>query len=221
MQIHRMGGPIADFVARPIPSGLTEAEAWLYAPPRPALVLGSSQDVALAETASERLDVVRRRSGGGAVFVDPSRSLWVDVIVPPQDPRWSDDVRKASHWLGAAWAAALATIGIQGEIHDEGLEKTTWGRLVCFGANGPGEVLVKGRKTVGIAQRRTREGARFQCIVYDRWDPCDVLDHLVLTQADRTQAAFDLREVADGVGDRLIDLRDALTRELSRDQPMH
>lgn len=219
MQIHHFAEPVADFIERAIPAGLRTAEAWLFDPPRPALVLGSSQDIAVVDAlAAAGLDVVRRRSGGGAVYVDPARSLWLDVLVPPLDPRWSDDVRQASHWLGLAWIRALGVIGISGELYSGGLEKTPWGRLVCFGANGPGEVLVGGRKTVGIAQRRTRDGARFQCIVYDRWDPSDVVDRLVMSPADRAEAAVDLAEVATGVGDRLDALRDAILAELA---PMH
>lgn len=217
MKILRFAEPAATFLERPIPGGLTEAEAWLFEPPRAALVLGSSQDVAVADAAAAAaagLDVVRRRSGGGAVFVDPARCIWIDVIVPPTDPLWSDDVRKASHWLGHTWARALARVGIDGVVYDDGLEKTPWGRLVCFGANGPGEVLVDGRKTVGIAQRRTRDGARFQCIVYDRWDPRDVVDHLALSPAERSRIAADLDDAATGVHARLADVRTAIIAEL-------
>ncbi len=46
-----------------------------------------------------------------------------------------------------------------------------WSSLVCFAGVGPGEVLVGGRKAVGISQRRTKEWARFQCAAYRRWDP--------------------------------------------------
>ncbi len=41
----------------------------------------------------------------------------------------------------------------------------------CFAGLGPGEVTIGGRKAVGISQRRTRAGARFQCVAYERWDP--------------------------------------------------
>ena len=44
------------------------------------------------------------------------------------------------------------------------------GPVVCFAGTGPGEVLVAGRKVVGISQRRTRAGARFQCSVPILWD---------------------------------------------------
>lgn len=218
MRILRLTGSIADFHARPIPDDLTEAEAWSFEPDGPALVLGSAQDHTVADAAATTaagVDVVRRRSGGGAVFVDPAHSVWVDVIVPPTDPRWSDDVRTSVLWLGEAWQRALARVGITTTLYDEGLEKTAWGRLVCFAALGPGEVLVGDRKLVGISQRRTRAGARFQCIVYDRWDPSDVLDLVHLSPADRATAQAALADRATGVGDRLAEVRAAILAELA------
>jgi lipoate-protein ligase A len=127
---------------------------------------------------------------------------------------WTWCCRKSPLWLGAAWSRALAAVGIEAELYEAGLEQTPWGRLVCFAAMGPGELLVGGRKAVGISQRRTREGARFQCIVYDRWDPSDVLDLLTLSADDRARASAELAEVAVGVGDLLPDLEDAILAEL-------
>ena len=46
-----------------------------------------------------------------------------------------------------------------------------WCPLVCFAGLGPGEVLRDGDKLVGISQRRSRAGARFQCAVHIRWSP--------------------------------------------------
>lgn len=224
MRVSPATGPIADFHARMIPAGLEEAEVWPYEPEGRALVLGSAQQESAADhvrAAADGLEVVRRRSGGGAVYVDPQRSLWVDVVVPRTDPRWSDDVRASTYWLGEAWLRALAAVGVRGELYRGGLESTAWGRLVCFAALGPGEVLVDGRKAVGISQRRTKDGARFQCIVYDRWDPYDVLDRLVMTDEDRARAGADLADVATGVGDRLDDLRQAILAELAGTEPMH
>ncbi|MEC8814989.1 MAG: hypothetical protein VYA92_04220, partial [Actinomycetota bacterium] len=61
-----------------------------------------------------------------------------------------------------------------------------WGGLVCFAGRGPGEILVDGRKVVGISQRRDRSGARFQCTALLAW-PTDVLvDLLGLTPTDET-----------------------------------
>nr|WP_246319669.1 hypothetical protein [Nocardioides kongjuensis] len=210
-------GSIADFHARVIPDDLADAEVWSFEPSAPALVLGSAQDhttASAAATAAAGIDVVRRRSGGGAVHVDPARSVWIDVVVPRHHERWSDDVRESVYWLGEAWQRALARLGIASELYRGGLEQTPWGRLVCFAALGPGEVLVEGRKLVGISQRRTKAGARFQCIAYDRWDPYDVLDLLDMTAEDRAVAGADLAGRATGVGDRLAELRAAILEEL-------
>ena len=217
-------GSIADFHARQIPDDLGTAEAWLFDPGHRALVLGSAQRESTADgraAAAAGVEIVRRRSGGGAVYVDPYRCLWVDVVVPRHDERWSDDLRAATFWLGDAWRRALTGLGLEADVYRGGLEQTPWGRLVCFAALGPGEVLVDGRKAVGISQRRTRAGARFQCIVYDRWDPYDVLDLLDLSDDDRHRAGADLAGIATGVGGRIDDVRRAIVQELVGTPSMH
>jgi lipoate-protein ligase A len=55
-------------------------------------------------------------------------------------------------------------------VHRGGLVRTPVSDLVCFAGLGPGEVTVGGRKAVGMAQRRTRDGALFQCAVPLSWD---------------------------------------------------
>jgi hypothetical protein len=47
---------------------------------------------------------------------------------------------------------------------------TPWSELVCFAGTAPGEVLLDGVKLVGLSQRRTRRGARFQCAINRRFD---------------------------------------------------
>lgn len=217
MRLLEITGSIADFHARPIPDDLVEAEVWSFRPPGRGLVLGSAQQEEIADLAAAGragVAVAKRRSGGGAVYVDPERCVWVDVVLPTHDERWSNDVREATYWLGEAWQRALGRIGLETRLYRGGLEQTPWGRLVCFAALGPGEVLVGDRKVVGISQRRTRAGARFQCIAYDRWDAADVLDLLALTEADRGEAAADLATRATGVGDHLEELRAAILDEL-------
>ena len=217
MRLLEITGSIADFHARPIPDDLVEAEVWSFRPPGRGLVLGSAQQEEIADLAASGragVAVAKRRSGGGAVYVDPERCVWVDVVLPTHDERWSNDVREATYWLGEAWQRALGRIGLETRLYRGGLEQTPWGRLVCFAALGPGEVLVGDRKVVGISQRRTRAGARFQCIAYDRWDAADVLDLLAMTEADRVEAAADLATRATGVGDHLEELRAAVLDEL-------
>jgi lipoate-protein ligase A len=157
----------------------------------PAVVLGSTQ---------RGYDGVRRRTGGGAVWVAPGDPLWVEVVVPRGGPLWSDDVGRAFWWLGDVWVAALAEVGVVGAaVHRGGLCVTQWSREVCFGGLGSGEVTLGERKVVGLSQRRTREGALFQCAVYGTWDPAPLVSALGLPAV----AVDDLREVVVGVGDRL------------------
>jgi lipoate---protein ligase len=147
---------------------------WAFELDRPAVVLGSTQredDVDHAGAERLGVEVVRRRSGGGAVLLEPGQVAWIDVVVPRGDVLWHDDVAVAAEWVGEAWVAALADLGLPGgTVHRGGLACGALGSVVCFGGTGPGEVMVGGAKVVGLSQRRTRAGARFQCSVPLRWD---------------------------------------------------
>jgi lipoate---protein ligase len=167
-------GPAAAHHGLDVPDPAHRA-VWAFTLDGPALVLGSTQradDVDEVAAARLGVDVVRRRSGGGAVLLEPGDVAWIDVIVPRGDPLWNDDVAVAAEWLGRVWVAALDDLGVAGgEAHRGGLACGALGSVVCFGGTGPGEVLVGGGKVVGISQRRTRAGARFQCSVPLRWRP--------------------------------------------------
>jgi len=217
VRIERRTGSAAEFHAAPIPDPLPSAVAWVFELDRAALVLGSRQREEAADLQAARAsgtEVVHRHSGGGAVLLMPGRCSWIDVLLPRHDPRWSDDVGTSAHWLGDTWAAALLDLGVEAAVHRSALQKTTWGPLVCFGAVGPSEVIVASRKVVGISQRRTRIGARFQCLVLDRWDPDEVLDLLALDPADRARAARELTTAAAGPGVPLDVLEDAFISHL-------
>jgi lipoate-protein ligase A len=159
----------------------------------PALVLGSTQRDHIVDHAAAMaagIDVVRRRSGGGAVLVAPGAQVWLDIWLPAGDPLWEDDVVRSSAWLGATWVEALGSLGVDAVAHAGPVDAGEWGQLVCFGGRGPGEVSVAGRKVVGLSQRRTRAGARFQTMALLRWEPDEILALLAL-EADRRQAARD------------------------------
>ena len=168
----------------------------------PALVLGSGQAATDVDEAAARragVDLVRRRTGGGAVFVGPGQVEWVDFVVPAGDPLWSDDVGRAAWWVGEAWADA---IGGSPEVWRSAMRRTEWSPHVCFAGVGPGEVLADGRKVVGVAQRRTRRAALFQTALLIRWDPADVVGLLSLSPADASRAEKELTTAAAGLGAR-------------------
>lgn len=200
LEHHR--GRAADLHARSVPEPVAPA-LWWFDVERPALVLGSTQDEATidrARAAAAGVDVARRRSGGGAVLVSPVDVTWVDVILPATDPRWDPDVGRSFRWLGDAWVRVLADLGVPHlAVHDGPLVSGPWSDRVCFGGIGPGEVLAEGRKVVGISQRRTRTGARFQCAVLHRWEPARLVDLLALAEGERARATEDLAPLAVGL----------------------
>lgn len=174
----------ADFHAREVPDG-DDVRVWWFEPNSPALILGSTQseDLLNLDRCRQRdVEVVKRRSGGGLVFVSSRHTLWVDVIVPRNHPAWRVDVGRASEWIGEVWLAALTRLsfdfgGRPPSIHRGAQETTTWSKLICFAGRGPGEIFDhRGRKVVGISQRRTRSWARFQCALSLRWEPSVFVD---------------------------------------------
>lgn len=157
-------------------SSLSEGRRHVVAcvPTRAALVLGSAQpdsDVDRFDPSAMGVDLVRRRSGGGAVWVHPDDSVWIDLWIPRGDPLWVDDVSASMMFAGDAFVDAL---GIPAASVWRGrFDAGEHGRAVCFASTAPGEVVAPGGKVVGLSQRRDRHGARIQCIAYRRWNPAD------------------------------------------------
>jgi lipoate-protein ligase A len=162
-------GGACEFHARDLPH---RRSVWLVVPDRPALVLGSSQDPGEVDSEAATaagIDVCRRRSGGGAVWLHPEHSLWVDVTIGRGDPLWDDDVSRSGLWLGNVLAGICG--GNRAEVHHGPMVTTPFSRSLCFAGLAPGEVTVDGAKLFGVSQRRGRDGARFQCVAYRSWLP--------------------------------------------------
>ena len=216
-RVERAAGPAAELVVRPEPNPALRTVS-LLAVTAPALVLGSTQPddvVDRARADSAGLDVTRRHTGGGTVLVRPGELLWADVFVPAGDPLWTDDVGRAFRWLGPVWTSALRTLGVDARWHGGPLMETRWSRRVCFAGVGPGEVLIGDRKVVGIAQRRTRAGARFHCAALRVWDADALLAVLSLAGDERRAAASELPTVAVGVDIDLERLEAAFVKQLT------
>jgi lipoate-protein ligase A len=200
--VTRMSGPAAVLHAAGLPDPPQRLIRWCEAD-APALVLGSAQAASVvdAEAAARAgLAVTRRRSGGSSVVVGPGRLVWADVVVPSGDPLWADDVGQAGLWLGDAWAVALGRLGVPGgAVHRGAMVRNRWSALVCFAGIGAGEMLIGGRKVVGVSQRRTRLGALFQVAVLLRWDPQETVAGLALPDDERQAGAAALAEMAVGL----------------------
>lgn len=134
-------------------------------PTAPALVMGSAQretDFDVEALRNDDIALAPRRSGGGAVFIEPAGVVWVDVLAPRGSRYWSDDLGATFLRVGECWQAALRELGVASEIVQESPDRSPEARLACWAGLGWGEVTVDGAKIVGLSMRRTRWGARIQ-----------------------------------------------------------
>ena len=175
-------------------------------------MLGSTQRedvVDRAALAAAGVDLVRRRSGGGAVLVEPERTVWIDVDVPVGDPLWSADVGRSFGWLGRTWAAALGALGLPAEVHD--------GRAV-HDTVVAAHLLRRPRARRGDRGRGPRRSAwpsagpatapASRRAVNLAWDPAPLAGLLALGAEERAQVVADLRDAVvpvPGPADRVVD----------------
>ena len=209
---------VADVHGAAFPSTI-EREVWFIEPTDRAVVLGSTQDFDVLnhiEVARQGLVEVRRHSGGGAVVVVPESVSWFDLWLPAADPCFETDVSHSARWVGEAIVDALGALGVPASVATsiEISDAVTWGGLVCFAGVGAGEVLVGRRKAVGISQRRTRAGARFQVMVLHHFDPVATAALFVLGEASRVGLIEVLQSRVQTVAVERAALREAIKQAL-------
>jgi lipoate-protein ligase A len=170
----------------------------------PAVVLGGAQpeeDVDPARAALLGYQVARRRSGGGAVLVGPHECVWIDLVVPAEDPLWDPDVTRGVWWVGEVMATAAQSVGVApATIWRGAMLRSRWSAKVCFSGRATGEVLLGSRKVVGVSQRRTRQGALIQTATLCRWRPADLIAMLFPDERDAAVANHELADAAFGIG---------------------
>lgn len=171
----------------------------------PTLVLGSTQPTELVDALAMRqrgVEMARRRGGGGAVYLEPARQLWLDAWIPRGDPLWVADVSAAAEWVGAWWVDALVRRGQQGfDVQRGRAVPGEFGEVVCFAGRGPGEVFHAARKVVGLSQWRAREGALFSSCAYLQWDPRPLLELLYVDEHAQEELGRGVMHTAVGLGE--------------------
>ncbi len=213
--VERARGDAATFHRREV-SVASARSLWLLHVSRPAVVLGSTQPIGAVDesmAAAHGIEVVRRRSGGSAVLVEPGRLVWADLVIGRDDPLWENDIGRSPWWVGELWVAALRNVGIEAVMHRGPMRRGEYGDRICFAGLGPGEVLVKGRKVVGLSQRRTREVARFQTAALVQWDP-SLLAALCAISPLGGETDPLLMAAATGIDRTVAELEDALVAVL-------
>lgn len=133
----------------------------LYAWEPACLSLGYAQhfaDVDLERLGSYGWDVVRRPTGGRAIL--HTDELTYAVIGPPDEPRLVGSVLESYRRLSGALLQALHDLRIPAEVDEEpaGDAKSRTKGPVCFEVPSNYEITVAGKKLVGSAQARRKDG---------------------------------------------------------------
>ncbi len=222
MTVRRFTGSAVEFHGRSI-VGLAGVELWSFTVERPAIVLGPRQTSEVLDVDACRaagVEIATRQSGGGLVLLEPGAVEWVDIVVPPTSPWWTDDVLEALVRCGQVWHDAVSAGGAGGRlgVYEGRLRRDALSDLICFAGLGAGEITdAAGGKLVGLSQRRTRDGARVQGVIHRRWNP-DLLHSLL---APGGPSLADVRSIRVATLDSTVgpmasaDLADALHSALS------
>lgn len=176
-----------------------------------ALILGSGQQIGICDRdacVAAGIALHRRASGGTTVLAEPDQ-IMLDIALPKGHPLYRHDVTESYRWLGDVWAVALEELGLPAHVItvDEAradyqtLDALT--RRACFAGRSPYEVLVEGRKLVGLAQVRRRAGALLQAGIYTDLRPERLPNLLALTPTERATLTERLTTRMVGLADLL------------------
>jgi lipoate-protein ligase A len=130
----------------------------LYRWSPPCLSLGYSQpaaDVDLARLQERGWELVRRPTGGRAIL--HTDELTYSVIGPKSDPRLDGSLMDSYRRISQALFQALQSLGLPVEVH-QGKNPLAHHQPVCFENPSDFEITVRGKKIIGSAQARKKEG---------------------------------------------------------------
>lgn len=199
------------------PSDNTRPEIWVHTVATPTLVLGSTQRESILDLVAigeQGVDLCRRRSGGGLVYVEPTNDCWIDVVLPTSSKLHQPDIARSFEWIGQAWASTLQT-----SLHISAMDASSMdidaptsppiavantsdrsaaSRLICFAGMGHGEVTVEGNKVVGLSQKRTKSWSRLQSLATRSWQ-YDKMELLLAPDALSEAGIADLSSIPVGL----------------------
>jgi lipoyl(octanoyl) transferase len=170
----------------------------LYAWEPACLSLGYAQpfsDVDMERLHARGWDLVRRPTGGRAVLhVD---ELTYSVTGPLDEPRLAGTVLESYNRLAAALVEALRLLALPVQVQERSESPNRNPNPVCFELPSTYEITVGGKKLVGSAQARRREGVLQHGSLPLTGDLTRILQALVfLDEGSRQRAAVRLLERA-------------------------
>lgn len=131
----------------------------LYAWDPACLSLGYAQpfaDVDAARLREHSWEVVRRATGGRAIL--HTDELTYSVIAPNDEPRLAGSVLESYNRLAQALLRAVKNLELPVEMKEGKANGISTPNPVCFEVPSTYEITVNGKKLIGSAQARKREG---------------------------------------------------------------
>ena len=162
----------------------------LYAWEPACLSLGQAQpfaDVDEARLAERGWDVVRRPTGGRAIL--HTDELTYSVIAPPDEPAVAGTLLESYNRLAAGLLNAVRILGLPAEMKLGPRQAVDTSNPVCFEAPSAYEITVAGKKLIGSAQARRREGVLQHGSLPLAGDLTRITQALVFNEESSRQAA--------------------------------
>jgi len=173
----------------------------------PAVSLGyfqkAIQEIDVEFCRRERIDIVRRPTGGKAVLHD--QEMTYSLVAAVDHPLFAGDILETYRVISACIVEALKRLGLAPELVSEGRSAAgTPMEAYCFAAPSKYELLVGGRKICGSAQ--VRGGGAF-------------LQHgSLLTDINPVQVAAVMGIAAAGIAGSTTTLREQLGRRIDSEE---
>lgn len=122
--------------------------------------LGYNQDpndLNLEKCKLDKIDVVRRPTGGRAVL--HAEEITYSIIIPKDSEFYSSDILTTYNLINKGILKGLQLIGVKAELVEHTLEENKKSsaykdKIPCFSKSSKFEIAVQGKKLVGSAQRR-------------------------------------------------------------------
>ncbi len=170
----------------------------LYAWDPPCLSLGYAQsiaDVDRSRLAAHGWHLVRRPTGGRAIL--HADELTYSVIGSHREPLLAGGVLQSYRRIAQALLDALHRLGVPAQANSQATAENPTAAAVCFEAPSNYEITVQGKKVIGSAQARRKDGILQHGTLPLRGDLTRICDVLVYPdETSRRQAGLHLLERA-------------------------
>ncbi len=131
----------------------------LYSWTPPCLSLGRSQpfsDVDIKTIKKNGWEIVRRATGGRAIL--HTDELTYSIIAPKDNHHVKGTLLESYQHLAQALLLALKTLGVNVAMNEKKMARETQKNPICFETPSTYEITVNGRKLIGSAQARKKDG---------------------------------------------------------------